>query len=80
MFRLPLLTILAGTAVLLAGCSHAPPQALRGDAETVLRYAAGDPQAATNAAQVCSELGRKASAAGVATGDDGAKIVTYRCQ
>lgn len=80
MFRLPLLTILVGTAAILAGCSHAPPQDLLAKPETLLRYAADDPQAAGNAGKVCTELGLKAVLAGTKNADDGAKVTTYKCQ
>lgn len=80
MFRSPVLSFLVGTAALLCGCSHAPPQDLLTKPETLLSYAAGDPQAEANATQVCKELGRKATLAGTHANDDGAKITTYKCE
>lgn len=80
MSRLPLSTILFGAAAILSGCSHAPPQDLAAKPETLLRYAASDPQAATHAGQVCTELGLKAVFAGTSGNDDGSKTTTYKCQ
>ena len=80
MFRLPALTVLVGTAAVLCGCSHAPPQDMLSKPETLLSYAAGDPQAEANAGQVCKELGRKAVLVGTRANDDGTKTTTYKCE
>jgi hypothetical protein len=80
MFRLPALSFLVGTAALLPGCSHAPPQDLLTKPETLLSYAAGDPQAEPNANQVCRELGGKAALVGTRANDDGTKTTTYKCE
>ena len=79
MSRLSLSMILLGTVTILSSCSHAPPQALNAQAETLLSYAGEDSQAATHAGQVCSELGRKLMPLGLQSNSDGTKVMKFKC-